>query len=232
MIELLTVICIIVILAALLLPTMNFMRARADSAQCLAHLRQIGTGIAAYMNDREMMPGPLHLKQGATYKPGEPGSLAALLESYLGTGAASADTTRTSPVFLCPAAYRKSQNKAETTYFVNMLQVPEYTQSIWGDIDQGQQPLARAILSNWSIADDQGHPLSLAEMWALQDADQEYVKQHTNFFTGTMDDLLPHPAHDDHYNALFFDLHVERRVAGLAITEPAPSGTPAPNPSP
>jgi type II secretory pathway pseudopilin PulG len=232
LIELLVVIIIIAILTALLLPTMSFMRARGDSTQCVSNLRQIGIAIAAYMNDHETLPGPLHLTQSGTYKPGDPGSLAALLESYLGTGGSAKGTSRVSAVFLCPAAVRKAQSKSKPTYFVNMLQVPEYTQSIWGDIDQGQQPLARAILSNWSIADDDGHPLNLSEMWAMQDADQDYINNRTNFFDSSVKDLLPFPAHDDHYNALFFDMHAERRVAGLHVTEPAPTSTPAPNPVP
>ena len=228
LIELLVVIAVIIVIAALMLPTMNFMRARADSAQCLANLRQIGTGIAAYMNDHETMPGPLDIKQGATYDATQPGSLAGLLENYLGTAAVPAGTPHFSPVFLCPSAYRKAQKKTITTFFMNMLPVPEYGQSIWGDISLGQQPLSRAILGNWYDATDAGHPLNLSEMWAMQDADKDYLDNHTNFFVSTTSDLLPLPAHDDHYNALFFDMHVERRVAGLSITEPVRS-TPTPD---
>ena len=228
LIELLVVISIIIVLATLLLPTMNFMRERADSTQCLGQIRQIGTGIAAYMNDHDTMPGPLNIKQSATYDPTQPGSLAGLLENYLGTATTTSGTTRFSPVFLCPAAYRKAQSKTISTFFMNMLQVPEYGQSIWGDISLGQQPLSKAILGNWYDATDAGHPLNLSEMWALQDADKDYLDNHTNFFVSTTSDLLPLPAHDDHYNALFFDMHVERRVAGLQITELAPPPTPAP----
>jgi hypothetical protein len=65
-------------------------------------------------------------------------------------------------------------------------------------------------------------------MWAMQDADQDYLKYHTNFFVATMTDILPQPAHDDHYNALFFDMHVERRVAGLQVSGP---GGPSPAPA-
>jgi len=229
LIELLVVIGIIAVIAALLLPTMNFMRKRADSTLCLGQLRQIGTGITAYMNDNGTMPGPLNIKQGATYDSTQPGSLAGLLANYLGTANSTTGSTHFSPIFLCPAAYRKAQSKTITTFFMNMLQVPEYGQSIWGDISLGQQPLSRAILGNWNDATDAGHPLNLSEMWAMQDADLDYLENHTNFFVSTTSDLLPLPAHDDHYNALFVDMHAERREAGLHITEPAP---PPPNPTP
>jgi prepilin-type N-terminal cleavage/methylation domain-containing protein len=232
LIELLVVISIIAVIAALLLPTMNFMRKRAESTQCLGQLRQIGVGIAAYMNDNGTMPGPLNIKQGATYDPTQPGSLAGLLANYLGNANTTAGSTNFSPLFLCPAAYRKAQNKTITTFFMNMLQVPEYGQSIWGDISLGQQPLSKAILGNWYDATDAGHPLGLSEMWAIQDADLDYLENHTNFFVSTTSDLLPLPAHDDHYNALFFDMHAERRVAGMQISEPAPPSPPSPNPTP
>jgi type II secretory pathway pseudopilin PulG len=229
LIELLVVISIIIVIVALLLRAVSLMRKRADATQCLGQLRQIGTGIAAYMNDHDTMPGPLNIKQSATYDPTQPGSLAALLESYLGTATSTAGTPNFSPVFLCPAVYRKAQNKTISTFFMNMLQVPEYGQSIWGDNALGQQPLSRAILGNWYDATDAGHPLNLSEMWAVQDADKDYLDNHTNFFVSTTSDLLPLPAHDDHYNALFFDMHVERRVAGLQITEPVPN-PPSPTP--
>jgi type II secretory pathway pseudopilin PulG len=229
LIELLVVITILVALAALLLPTMNMARARADEAQCTAHLRQIGVGLSAYMNDHDTVPGPLRANQAATYLPNEAGSLTAMLESYL----APEETNATggphfSPVFLCPAAYRKSGSKSITTYFVNMLMLPDLAQPIWGDIDQGQQPLSKMALANWSDASNQGNRLNLPDMWAVQDADQDYMEK-TNFFHAPTDNLLPLPAHGDHYNALFWDMHVAPRIANLVVAEK--EGTPTPAPS-
>jgi prepilin-type N-terminal cleavage/methylation domain-containing protein len=229
LIELLVVIAIIGALAALLMPTMSMARARGDGAQCLAHLRQIGVGLTAYMNDHDTFPGPLHAKQSATYQPNEPGSLAAMLENYLGAnGTTTAGGLHFSPVFLCPAAYRKSQNKNITTYFVNMFVVPDSAQPVWGDIDQGQQPLSKLAIRNWADASNRGTVLNIPDMWALQDADQNYL-QITNGFQTTTDNLLPLPAHEDHYNALFFDMHVAPRTANLVVSEN--KGTPTPPPS-
>jgi len=237
LIELLTVIVIIAILAAILIPVVSMMRGRADSAACLSQLRQIGMGISAYMNDHEgMIPGPLSLTQSATYTPNQPGVLAALLENYMGTASGTSPasgTSRFSPIFSCPMAARELMDPTKPTYLVNMLIVPYYGQSVWGDIAANQQPLTRAALVNWTDADDLGIPLDLSAMWAIQDGDQDYVLHHTNFFTGDVANLLPLPAHVDHYNALFFDFHAAPRQAGLQIMEPAsgPSGASSPAPT-
>ena len=51
LIELLTVIAIIGILAAILIPTVGRVRATAQGARCVSNLRQIGQQILAYAND-------------------------------------------------------------------------------------------------------------------------------------------------------------------------------------
>ncbi len=51
LIELLTVIAIIGILASILIPTLGAVRESARNAQCISNLRQIGTGIVAAVDD-------------------------------------------------------------------------------------------------------------------------------------------------------------------------------------
>ena len=53
LIELLTVIAIIGILAAIIIPTVGKVRATARNAQCIANLREWGRGIMLYANDNK-----------------------------------------------------------------------------------------------------------------------------------------------------------------------------------
>lgn len=221
LLELLTVLVIIAILAALLLPVLGQARRQADSVRCVAQLGKIGTAIAAYAGDHDgLLPGPLTMKQSAVFDEGTPGSLARLLENYLGgSGGGSA------AFFLCPAAARQMRDPKTPTYLVGMLPVPGFGQSAWGDAALHQEPLRQAVLTNF--ADDQtgGHPLNLAEVWAVKDADQAYFRE-INASTDSADDLLPTPAHGDHRNALFHDFHVGRVhvITIVAVATPPPTG--------
>lgn len=61
LIELLTVIAIIGVLAAILIPTVGAVRARAKQAQCASNLRQIGVAMAAYADaNRGSFPETSH----------------------------------------------------------------------------------------------------------------------------------------------------------------------------
>jgi prepilin-type N-terminal cleavage/methylation domain-containing protein len=232
--ELLVVIVIIAIVAALLFPITGLVRSRADSTQCVSQLRQIGTAIAVYIGDNNgILPGPLTCKQSADYLPNQPGSLAALLENYLGTSGLRSPNgnSRYSPLFECPAAARKLNDPAKPTYLVDMLQSPDAGQSVWGDVTLDQKPLPNTALNNWSLAYTGGAPLSPSETWAIQDADQNYIAQVSGIYSGPVDDLLPTQAHEDHWNDLYFDFHVARRTSLIEIisptkSAPAPSGSP------
>jgi prepilin-type processing-associated H-X9-DG protein len=57
LVELLTVLAIIVLLAGLLLPTLRAARAGSRAAECVSQLRQIGIALHSYANDnRDVLP--------------------------------------------------------------------------------------------------------------------------------------------------------------------------------
>jgi prepilin-type N-terminal cleavage/methylation domain-containing protein len=225
LVELLVVIAIIGILIAILLPVASMVRSRADATQCLSQLRQIGVAMNAYMNDHNgTLPGPLTSTQGPTFVAGQTGSLAALLDPYLGHAGSSTapGASRYSPIFECPAAARLLHDPTRPTYLLDDAVAAESNQSVWGDPGLNQQPMIKTAILDWTWYDDDGSPLQLSTMWLMQDGDQDYVDNHQVGFdsTSNIGGLLPLPAHVDHYNALFFDFHVEPRVPSLSITPP------------
>ena len=227
LLELLAVMVIVAILAALLLPVLAQAQRQADSVRCVAQLGKIGTAIAAYAGDHDgLLPGPLTMKQSAAFDETTRGSLARLLENYLGGASTSAGGGgREAALFLCPAALRQMRDRKTPSYLAGMLAVPGYGQSAWGDAALNQEPLRQAALANWTEDTTGGHPLNLAEVWAIKDADQAYFRE-INASTDAADDLLPVPAHGDHRNALFHDFHVGRVkvITILAVATPPPAG--------
>jgi len=112
LLELLVVLAIIAILAALLFPALDAARESGKKAACLANLRQIGTGLAAYANDNDGLipygpkappftsPANLYPATGSptsllSLRDGQPAALGLLLDKYL---------ARTPKVFFCPGS--------------------------------------------------------------------------------------------------------------------------------
>lgn len=118
LIELLTVIAIIGVLAAILIPTIGRVRESAKSSRCTNNLRQVGIAIQGYVSDNKgsLPPG------GAWLKPrfdADPRNFQTALVPYLdhvktGYWGSSVTQSTYSPMFDCPGY--KGENLLDARY--------------------------------------------------------------------------------------------------------------------
>ena len=99
LVELLVVISIIAILAALLLPALNASREKAQSVKCLGNMKQLGTASLSYLSDNnDYFPGAHWLKETIFY----------IAPQLSDTVLTASKEKIFAPVYLCPSpAYPK-----------------------------------------------------------------------------------------------------------------------------
>lgn len=202
LIELLVTIVIVVILAALILPTLGSMRQASQRAACASNLRQIGAAMLGYaIENGNTLPGPLYSGCKNTYESNHLGnivdsptygSLIAKLAPYLDLIPPAPSQTLRSEVFTCPAWLDTVANPKGTPYRV-----------VW-EIELGEntkvQPFGYPRTSEPIKID---HIPSPARTPALYDLDQAVAGGGTNL------NIPPKPVHGSTRNTLFFDGHVK-----------------------
>ena len=137
LIEVVMVVAVIMVLAAILVPIGTRVRAAAQSASCVSQLRQIGVGLQLYMTEQggrfpELAPGPTEADTA-----GRPALNTVLLE-YVGG---------TPEVFACPAdnsVYPETGSSYQWNSLLNGLRIEEVEDSLRKlglSVDQSQIPV-------------------------------------------------------------------------------------------
>ncbi|AHF91838.1 N-terminal cleavage protein [Opitutaceae bacterium TAV5] len=221
LIELLTVIAIIGILAAIIIPTVSSVRASARQAVCASNLRQIATAVITYANDnRGILPGNLTSEgdygtinrgiippgaksDGKTIdvivsKETDNAQLSGVLNHYLDAG-------KSMGIWRClgnEAGYRASTTGV--TYLCNN-QVDTSPTYFFGA--SGKSPKR---LDGGLMADATSGVTELTRIWMLCDADSINYGGYSGYpDAGASNEVLP--AHKGGRNYAFFDGHVESR---------------------
>lgn len=225
LIELLVVIAIIAVLAALLLPVLGKVQDGANSTKCASNLRQIGVAINAYTADNDgLLPGPLSISQYPSLGVqgvSDDGLLYKRLAKYLGfseTPGASTPTDRGN-VFVCPAYQRVVKKLDAPAYVLNPRPITELGKPPFGDAENNQEPVKKAMLSAWIDNTDPANevPMNLSRTWAIKDADQQaFIGSTTPVQPPGFSAMPLKPVHGDHRNALFYDWHVGKLNAEVA----------------
>jgi len=139
---LLTVIAIIALLGALLLPTFARAKESGRRASCMNNLRQIGLAIQMYREDQNDRP-PLYLVNPGTNTPGLPGGKTAYLEEkrYLGN----------TNSFICPSDRTRGRIPIDLgwEYFGEFTTSYAYHMGVWQQTDPQGKIWLRDQIHRW-----------------------------------------------------------------------------------
>ena len=123
MIELLVVIAVIAILAALLLPALQYARERARRSVCLGYMREIGQAVGQYAAAHEEMPpqySPFHDNIWTVYQPPGPTGPGRCVPEFVDDG----------HIFYCPSLEMANKDPYWCRYD------GQYGFSHWGKVDR------------------------------------------------------------------------------------------------
>jgi prepilin-type N-terminal cleavage/methylation domain-containing protein/prepilin-type processing-associated H-X9-DG protein len=217
LVELLVVITIIAILAALLLPVLGVAKEKGYRTQCINNFKQLAISIQTYADDHgDQLPGPVWQGFYEYYDNVDYKRLPYYIAPYMGLPGPQADP-QFAPLARCPSAARHWAKQAAGDVSLMALQRPiSYIASVLvTNINSGTvtrpfgYPYSSPPFNGTNEAPKRMHEIMNPTLsWALTDADQENAVNLAGYY-----DFLPlTPCHGKFRNALFFDWH----VAGVA----------------
>jgi prepilin-type processing-associated H-X9-DG protein len=203
--ELLVILAIIAILAAMLLPALARARQKTTQATCVSNLKQLGHALQLYIDDNEdTLPGPLWNGVQASADANSSEEFLHYAAPYLGVPPLTGEPA-VIPVAACPGYMKDAPGirsirdmEGRICYLLNpdVDPLPGTRVCPFGYPNPPQQPLKRSELVPY------GSP---AELFAISDVDKGNV---TDPSVGWWGDLPYAPVHGSTRNWAFFDWHV------------------------
>lgn len=221
LIELLTVIAIIGILASILIPTVAKSRELAHRANCGSNVRQIALAILAYEGDYGVLPGPTEREIQSPLRgddrpnarlpkeewPNNNVDMSVILEDYLGTRYNEGET---GPFHCQTNAEGTTLADNRRPVFLLMRNIKTNPASFFGDTDFSDarrfpKPLSKIRAAGFGLRSRQATELS--QIWMISDIDGGNYGSASGI--GGDAPLSSRPPHDGGRNYAFFDGHLE-----------------------
>jgi prepilin-type N-terminal cleavage/methylation domain-containing protein len=229
LVELLVVIAVIALLAAILLPVLSRAKAKALQTQCLSNFKQTGIALQMFVDEHndQLPPGgtnSLLLTERPTYAkaPNFRRLLAYNLATYLSLPSPDqlSDTiTNTVKTLLCPAYVQSLPGNTLDNYdgeSDNFQHAYCFAMSRNLGVWFTNTPLAalQVFPFGWQATGqpslrlaDIAHSMSLSDAWAAADFDQDAVVDPATLGDGVQEYVALKPPHRTARNFLFFDMH-------------------------
>lgn len=198
LLEILSAITIICVLAALLVPAVSKMQSLGYRADSIRSLRAIGQAMQSYSNEHDgNLPGPLYFTQSPMYKHNSSGTLPFYLWSYLGDPQPN---------------YTMQKSRAVANRAHSSLRLPDDSpvyivqRSVRLPGNSGVPPFGYPTdpVNNTPLRQVNIVSYGLEKTWAVQEVDA----QHPSVASFDKSNMAPKPVSGNVRMTLYFDWHV------------------------